>query len=215
MVFVDGQHFYSASEDGRILFHDVAQLDESIVVGTFDAAVNHLSLSPDGRWLISSHDDNNLRVWDAHLRTLQATLEGHTDYVRQAYVTTTGRIVSAGSDSTLRVWDSESRELLQTLEGHEGWVCTLAVSPDGKRAVSFAQNSGMFVWNLETGERIKTVVETMAQAMILGMSLGGKTTRASGIGTTRKRRSGWPIGRSPCQGRSSIGTRRPSKRCAV
>ena len=39
-------------------------------------------------------------------------------------------------DNTLRVWDLESGQSVRTLEGHSGSVSGVAITPDGRRAVS-------------------------------------------------------------------------------
>jgi WD40 repeat protein len=43
---------------------------------------------------------------------------------------------SVSWDQTLRLWDLSSGQTLRTLEGHTGWVCPVAVTSDGRRAVS-------------------------------------------------------------------------------
>ena len=40
------------------------------------------------------------------------------------------------TDNTLKVWDLESGRELRTLEGHSDCVNGVAVTPDGRRAVS-------------------------------------------------------------------------------
>src|SRR5271157_2027485 len=47
--------------------------------------------------------------------------------------------------------------LLRTLGGHYGEVWGVAVTPDGKRAVSASEDKTLKVWNLETGEALKTL----------------------------------------------------------
>jgi WD40 repeat protein len=44
--------------------------------------------------------------------------------------------VSASEDRTLKVWDLENGRALRTLEGHSNKVQGVAVSADGRRAVS-------------------------------------------------------------------------------
>ena len=38
------------------------------------------------------------------------------------------------------------------LRGHEGWVLSVAVTSDGRRAVSASDDRTLRVWDLETGE---------------------------------------------------------------
>jgi WD40 repeat protein len=46
------------------------------------------------------------------------------------------RIISASHDHTLKVWDFAARKRLFTLRGHTDWVTAVAVTPDGRFAVS-------------------------------------------------------------------------------
>jgi WD40 repeat protein len=46
------------------------------------------------------------------------------------------RAVSASFDYTLKVWDVEAGRPLRTLEGHYYSIHDVALTPDGKRAVS-------------------------------------------------------------------------------
>jgi WD40 repeat protein len=45
-------------------------------------------------------------------------------------------VVSASADQTLKVWDLETGHQLRTLSGHSDAVMGVAVTADGKRAVS-------------------------------------------------------------------------------
>ena len=52
---------------------------------------------------------------------------------------------------TLKVWDLEQGALLATLEGHGAGVRAVAVTPDGRRAVSGSDDRTLKVWDLEQG----------------------------------------------------------------
>jgi len=58
------------------------------------------------------------------------------------------RMVSASDDRTVRVWDLRTGKLRQTLRGHTAAVISLAISPDGRRAVSGSKNELKF-WELK------------------------------------------------------------------
>jgi hypothetical protein len=47
--------------------------------------------------------------------------------------------------------------LLRTLKGHSNWVSAVAVSPDGRMAVSGSRDNTLKVWDLERGEEIRTL----------------------------------------------------------
>jgi WD40 repeat protein len=65
-------------------------------------------------------------------------------------------MVSASGDNTLKVWDLETGRILRTLEGHSDFVLDVAVTPNGRRAVSGSEDKTLRVWDLETGLALAT-----------------------------------------------------------
>jgi WD40 repeat protein len=47
--------------------------------------------------------------------------------------------------------------LLKTLEGHRDWVNSVAITPNGKRAVSASRDYTLRVWDLESGECLRVL----------------------------------------------------------
>src|SRR5262249_3405677 len=75
------------------------------------------------------------------------------------------RVVAAGAPAGIRVWDIESRRELHRLKGQGGSIFALAVTPDGRHALSgggfvwdFGWKSGpdmdLHLWDLDTGKEI-------------------------------------------------------------
>ena len=77
-------------------------------------------------------------------------------------------------DRTLKVWDLETGGELRTLAGHSDSVTGVAVSPDGRRAVSASWDSTLKVWDLETGGELST--------------LAGHSDRVNGVAVESGRR---------------------------
>jgi WD40 repeat protein len=66
-------------------------------------AVSAVSVTADGRRVISASYDNTLKVWDIETGMKIRTLKGHTDGVRAVSVTPDGRCaISASYDNTLK-----------------------------------------------------------------------------------------------------------------
>ena len=90
-----------------------------------------------------------------------ATLRGHTNWVRAVAVTPDGkRAISAGDDHVLHCWSLESADRISssgtvnlnnnvTLKGHTGWVIAVAVTPDGRHAISGGSDGELRKWCLE------------------------------------------------------------------
>src|SRR3989442_1550397 len=48
-------------------------------------------------------------------------------------------------------------QLERTLEGHQGIVIAVALTPDGRRALSAGDDARVRVWNLESGQLERTL----------------------------------------------------------
>jgi WD40 repeat protein len=57
----------------------------------------------------------------------------------------------------LKVWDLGTGRALRTLEGHSGSVNGVAVTPDGRRAVSASDDKTLKVWDLDVGRLLRTL----------------------------------------------------------
>jgi WD40 repeat protein len=57
---------------------------------------------------------------------------------------------------TLKVWELESGRALRTLQGQAASVNSVAVTPDGRLAVSASADQTVKVWELESGSTIAT-----------------------------------------------------------
>ena len=63
-------------------------------------------------------------------------------------------VSGGGGDGTLKVWDLDSAEQLHVIKTHSGGVSGLALSEDGKRAVSGGRDGALKVWDLDSGEQL-------------------------------------------------------------
>lgn len=68
-----------------------------------------LLFSPDDRWLVSTHGDGSILVWDMERRKRVADLAGHSDKVASvAYSPSGSRIASASADQSVNIWNVET-----------------------------------------------------------------------------------------------------------
>ena len=63
---------------------------------------------------------------------------------------------------------------MRTLEGHSGFVDGVAVTPDGKRAVSASWDKTLKVWDLETGRMLRTLEGHSAHVYGVAVTPDGK-----------------------------------------
>lgn len=99
----------------------------------------------------------------------QGMTAGHTSWVNsvaisgngQVMVTAAGdrfeRVQIVSTDATLKVWDLQQGKELHTLRGHDTSVNTVAITQDGKIAVSGGRDRTLRVWDLQQGKSLKTL----------------------------------------------------------
>jgi WD40 repeat protein len=145
------------------------------------------AISPDGRRALGRSGEDRLLVWDLAervfsvlagppkarfagfyrpmTRTPDGLREGHFMTVYRPWtITPDGRwTIARSGHGPLHVWDLDSGSERLTLEGHTREVYCLAITPDGRRAVSTAggrDDKSIRVWDLETGQALAVYGET-------------------------------------------------------
>jgi WD40 repeat protein len=63
--------------------------------------------------------------------------------------------ISGGYDGRLIWWDREKHEVVRAVVAHQRWIRRIAVSPDGSKLASVADDMVGRIWNAATGERLR------------------------------------------------------------
>ncbi len=126
------------------------------------AVVKHgtyrLAFSRDGTLLATGGPEGPIKLWDVATGQQRATLEGHTDGVREVAFAPDGKMLaSAGDDETVRLWDltalGDPKALTPrfTCKGHTGMAYTVAFAPDGNTVASGGIDQIVHLWEAHTG----------------------------------------------------------------
>ncbi len=84
---------------------------------------------------------------------------GHTKDVTCAVFSPDGKLVlSASQDKTMKLWDVATGRELRTFNGPNNRIAAVAISPDGRYAVSNDEEfrNSLKVWNLSTGALVRS-----------------------------------------------------------
>ena len=151
----DGSLLLTASQDGTARLWRVSSGEEVHKLVAHDGAVQGASFSPDGRRVATCGFEGKVMVWDAQGGDLLAVMDvGGTAAAWRVAFLPDGSVLSAHSDGVLRRWDVGREALSGALRGHRGSVRALAVSRDGRRAVSGADDGELIMWDLESGRSL-------------------------------------------------------------
>ncbi len=131
-----------------------------------DGCVKSVSLSPNGKYLLTGGMDDRIRIFDAEKRMEKGVVDQHTGSVTGLqFVGTAGRhALSTSEDGTICIWRCRDWALLHILGGHKAGICGLDVHHSGRMALSVSKDRTMRLWNLLEGrpafiKRLKEVAE--------------------------------------------------------
>ena len=141
--------------------------------------VEVFSISPDATTVALGSNDGSLQLWDLRTGNPFSTLTGHTGSVNALAFTADGtRLASGSKDRSIRLWDVSTGAQHLTLTEHinsgkelvydtdDGiilpsaeFVNNLVFSPDGRTLASASELGTIWLWELNTGNLLTTVVE--------------------------------------------------------
>ena len=163
-----------------------ADTNQAIALGFFlgySKAVNAVALS--GRQAVSGGQDNVLRLWDIETGLLLRTFDVQANRIAAAAFSPDGREILTAAGDKLRLWavaDGQGR----AMEGHTGEVLSVAFSPDGRKAVSGGEDKTVKLWELETGQALKTFEGHASEVTSVAFSADGLRILSAGKDKTLK-----------------------------
>jgi WD40 repeat protein len=157
----DCRRAITGSQDNTLRLWDLEKGQEILPPLTNDIRrIDAVAITPDGCRAVSISGDGTIRVWNLESGQELHSFTVNIDMVKTVAVTSDGHYaVSAGMwDGALRVWDlgisqenlDSSQEII-TFHRHHAEITAMAVSPDGRKAISGSEDESLLVWDLESG----------------------------------------------------------------
>ncbi len=125
-------------------------------VRTLEGRTTPVAFSPDGKRLFAGGADGKPRLTDVETGKDVLTLPG-VPWVRKMPVAVTpdGKQIIVGLDNGARVWDATAGQEKAVLKGHEATVTAVAISPDGKQALTGSEDTTARLWDARTGKELQ------------------------------------------------------------
>jgi WD40 repeat protein len=194
----DGRQAVSAGLDGTVRLWDVKKGAESARLTGFAGAPRRLSLSSEGkRLLLGTHgtlpDAAVLWLLDVEKRKpIRSFKVAHQQVSGLAWLPGDRRAVAADTGGKLYLWDVESGKVVRTM-AHGSAVNDLAVSPDGRRALTAGfGDAAVKLWDLGTGRLVERFDGHLGAVLGVGFSADGRRAiSCDSVATVRV----WKLGR--------------------
>lgn len=183
----DGQVFASGSLDKTIKLWNVSTGELMRTLMGHSGGVSSVAIDAGGKLLVSGSDNyprHNLKVWDLHKGKRHSTWFGHKQPVKVVATDPQGKIFVSGSNK-IKVWEIKTGKRLCTL-WHTCSVNTAAISPNGCLLVSGSSDSKIVLWNLRTGELLRTIAGHTSSVNAVAISPDGEMLLSASSDTTMK-----------------------------
>jgi WD40 repeat protein len=139
---------------------------------------------PDGKTLISTGLDGQIRTWDVATGRELGKVQAHREGVFGAALSADGKVLAtAGADRMVCLWDATTLKPLRELEGHKQEVVAVAFSPDGKTLASGGADRSIRLWDVGTGKQIRLFHAHELKVTGLAFSPDGKLLASGGMAT--------------------------------
>ena len=161
-ISLDGKRAVSSSLDGTLKVWNLAT-GKRLSVFSYPCFVFAVAIAPNSKQAFASVSTcGELKAFDLTTdREILVSIPKNIIGVTAIAITPDGHQLLCGLKhmlrASLKVVDLTIAQEIFTLQGHRDWIHSIAVTPDGKRAVSASRDRTLKVWNLTTGEEVYTL----------------------------------------------------------
>ena len=139
--------------------------------------INAIAIHPHTSLLVSGCDDHKIHIWNLDTLT-SMPLDVHTNRVLAVTISKDGNLLISGSrDHTLRVWHWEQSGLepKHYITEDYGTILALEITPNNQQIICVYGDNTVRLWDLETGEIIKNIIQHTDLIWSIAISPDSKT----------------------------------------
>lgn len=157
-LHAESKRIYSAGKDGRISLWTWPELQH---LGSLNAhpgsAVQTLSVSPDGGYLVSGSQAGEIKLWDCRQGTeIQTLVQAGPAVVRLAFHPEGGLVVATFTDGRCALMGPGLPQGM-AWQAHKGSVNAADISPDGCLLATGADDKTINLWRLPDGRFLRSL----------------------------------------------------------
>lgn len=160
----------------------------NLITGGHTDRVYSAAYSPDGKIIATGSWDDTLRLWDTRTGKNIKTFKGYTFGISSVAYSPDGSTIAIHNfrKHTIELLNAHTGKHLKTLIGHEdpsalyeghpdASIASFTYSPDGKTIVSGGGDKTVRLWNVHSGENIRTLTGHIEAVRAVAYSPDGDT----------------------------------------
>jgi WD40 repeat protein/serine/threonine protein kinase len=183
----DGRRVLTAGEDRTARVWDAATGKELLALRGHTDLVRFAVFGLGGRRVVTSSADHTGRIWDADTGKELASAPEMEPFTAPGVSADGKRLLTYRSftGTTVRLWDLETGKELRTIRVPGGHLSAAALSPDGDRIATSAEDGTARVWDAATGKELPGFRPAQAGAGAVAFSPDGRQLLTTGGNSAR------------------------------
>jgi WD40 repeat protein len=141
-------------------------------------SISQARFSPDGNTLALGYVFDGVDFLDAGTWEIRDSIQIKADgTIEEIEYSPDGKLLaiatSRGDDekNVIELWNMNLMKHIKSLESNAGWVDAISFSPDGKLIASGNETGSFYLWDVGTGERLRTINDATWEAGIHATSV--------------------------------------------
>ncbi len=168
----DGKTCLAGYENGEVLLWDLKEGKEILTFSEHTERVDAVRFSPDRSTALTASMDETIIYWEV---STGREIRKFQDHAYDLAFLPDGKRFVSGTYKEMKLWDLKSGDIIHTFSGHTDMIYSIAVSPDGKSALSSSYDASMVLWDISTGKSFLTFDSHLPWNPNIAVSPGGET----------------------------------------